>query len=496
MVPDLALMGATATLFYLFALFGGATALFRDSDTGWHIRNGEQILAAGALPGTDPFSFSKPLAAWIPWEWAADVVSGAAHQVAGLRGVAFVSGLAIAATVWLWFRVSRAAGGNFLLTASVAAPMISTMTLHWLARPHVFSWLFLLGAVWFCETMPKRLEWGHYVGVIALSAIWANTHGSFFFGPVFALIYAAGHWLRHAVWAGEETAPVSNYLIAAGLGAAGSLLNPSGWNLHRHIFSYLTDTALLDRIGEFQSFNFHSQGAGQITLAIALCFAGGIAALGVRKPERFLLSMLLGFSALRMARAIPIAAVVLLPLAVGSITRVLSFARGLKSSVRQSLDTALKYGDRLEHIDRNFHGLAWVPVIVLTTFAGIGNPAGFPPDQFPVAASQAVSQLPSEARIFSPDKFGGYLIYRFNGQRKVFFDGRSDFYGAPFLISYSRMVQAKPGWKDDFAGWNFTHALVPADSTLAAALKAEGWVASYSDSTAVLLAKSGVRSSN
>ena len=72
-------------------------------------------------------------------------------------------------------------------------------------------------------------------------------------------------------------------------------------------------------------------------------------------------------------------------------------------------------------------------------------PPDFPPISFPVAA---YPHIPPGARLFAPDKFGGYLIYRSNGALKVFFDGRSDLYGAEFLKHYSRLVQVRPGWRE------------------------------------------------
>ena len=96
-------------------------------------------------------------------------------------------------------------------------------------------------------------------------------------------------------------------------------------------------------------------------------------------------------------------------------------------------------------------------------------PAAFPPDQFPVAA---YSHIPPGARLFAPDKFGGYLIYRSNGSLKVFFDGRSDLYGAEFLKQYSRLVQVRPGWREYWDSFHFTHALLPADAPLLPALRA------------------------
>jgi hypothetical protein len=98
-----------------------------------------------------------------------------------------------------------------------------------------------------------------------------------------------------------------------------------------------------------------------------------------------------------------------------------------------------------------------------------------------------VASLPANSRILAPDTFGGYLIYRFNGERKVFMDGRSDFYGAEFAKRYIRLVEARPGWTNEFNRWNFTHALLPPDYSLLAALEANGWREIYRDRTAVLL---------
>jgi hypothetical protein len=108
-----------------------------------------------------------------------------------------------------------------------------------------------------------------------------------------------------------------------------------------------------------------------------------------------------------------------------------------------------------------------------------------------VGAAGSVASLPADARLFAPDKFGGYLIYRFNGTRKVFFDGRSDFYGADFLKRYSRMVQVRPGWSREFSKWQFTHALLPVDYSLIPALEVQGWTEIYRDGTSVLLASPG-----
>ena len=99
-----------------------------------------------------------------------------------------------------------------------------------------------------------------------------------------------------------------------------------------------------------------------------------------------------------------------------------------------------------------------------------------------------ISEFPLAARILAPDKFGGYLIYRFDGQRKVFFDGRSDFYGVQFMKQYLRLVELRPGWRETMARYRFTHALLPNDYPLVAALATDGWSSIHKDTTATLLA--------
>ena len=111
----------------------------------------------------------------------------------------------------------------------------------------------------------------------------------------------------------------------------------------------------------------------------------------------------------------------------------------------------------------------------------------FSPKQFPVGAAQAISSLPADARILSSDSFGGYLIYRFEGQRKVFFDGRSDFYGADFMKQYLTLITARPGWQEIVRSYGFTHALLSEDSALKTALVQAGWISLYQDNIAVLL---------
>jgi hypothetical protein len=486
-------MIAVATLAHCLFVYRGGTQLFRDSDSGWHIRNGEWILDHKALPRTDPYSFSRAGEPWLAWEWGADVLMGLAHRIDGLRGVTILFALAISMCAWMWCRLNFAAGGDFFLTALLAPPMVTTASLHWLARPHVLSWVFLLGALWYAErTQFRKLD---LLAIAAVTAVWANLHGSFFLAPLIALIYAVSHFVRPLVWPFSLKAERERglwFLYAAMAALGGSLLNPYGWRLHAHVFSYLRTDELTSRIAEFQSFNFHDQQATQVALAMFLAAAGAILALTQKKLAHFLLAAILLWAALRSARVIPLVALLILPLANGAFTEALRGARDLRPRIDRALNAALGYSARLRMIDQRLSGAAFSVLAVLIILISLRAPAmsediGFPARQFPVKAAAALDQLPADARILSPDSYGGYLIYRFNGARKIFFDGRSDFYGAGFMQEYLVLINAKPGWQAIVRRYGFTHALLPDDSTLTAALEQAGWTIRYKDDVATLL---------
>jgi hypothetical protein len=432
----------------------GASGLFRDSDTGWHVLNGERILATATLPRVDTFSYTHNGEPWFAWEWASDVLLGGAHQIAGLPGVAILAGIAIAATAWGVARLALSLGGNPFFTAFAAVILLGTTSIHWLARPHVFSWLFAL-AFLACAEHRKFL---YLLPLVA--CLWANMHGSFLLGP--AILFAYGFF-----------GPSLLSLLA-------TFINPYGWHLHDHVFTYLQNAYLMDHIAEFRSFSFHSAGAWYVEVFLFIAVLGTVALLKQRRFGPAILAFGLLHISLYSARHLPTTAVILLPLCVAALTR--------EARDWPELRSMLDYSDRIRMIDQKIWGV--IPIILFFAVAVVARDrdVNFDSAKFPV---RAANFLP-DGRVFTKDQWGGYLIYRFGGERKVFIDGRSDFYGQTWLETYAQVADVKPGWHNVLDQYEVDVVLIPADHALAAALHlSDHWRRVYTDSVAVVFERVG-----
>jgi hypothetical protein len=113
--------------------------------------------------------------------------------------------------------------------------------------------------------------------------------------------------------------------------------------------------------------------------------------------------------------------------------------------------------------------------------------AHFDDHHFPVQAAELIVQRGIRDPIFSPDTWGGYLIYRLYPQTQVFVDDRHDFYGTEFLKDYLKTIQVAPDWDAMLNKRWVRWVLVPSESSLANMLKVTGqWTVIHEDETSVL----------
>jgi hypothetical protein len=496
-LPSLTEMVFAAVLVWLFLAGAGAVALLGDGDTGWHIRTGENILQHHAFPRQDPFSFSKAGAPWFAWEWLADVLWAAAHHYAGLVGVVLVAGILIAASSALLFRFMIWEGSNILIAVLCMLVASSASTIHWLARPHLFTYfLFTVSIFWLERDRRNPTPW--LFGLAAVSALWTNLHGGFVALTALAGIYLAGN-IAETLWtprAERDWSQAKRYgaLVAAVAGA--TLVNPYGYLLHQHILQYLRTDFILTHVGEFQPPTFRGEGQRHFEI---LLFAGlaMIPALLKRKDvTRVLLLLFWAHAAITSARHVLLYVVVAAPL----VARELSVlweaaARQGNMWVKTLQEVADDYGAG-HYGSRRGLPIGWLApamVVMVTVVLLKGQShermrAEFPKGRFPVAALAKYGPDLAGRKVFTSDQWGDYLIYRYYPQVKVFMDGRSDFYGAQLGEEYLQAMNAHYQWEEIFDRHDFDVALVPVDWPLATTLKTHpAWKLKYDDGSALLL---------
>ncbi len=477
-LPSVGAVVFSVALLHVLFLSEGTRTLFRDSDAGWHIRAGEQILATGSIPRVDSFSWTHAGRPWFAWEWLADVALGGAHATAGAAGVALLAALVIALAAWGSVRLALSLGANLFFTAASTVLVMGATSIHWLARPHIFSWVLALAFVAIAEAerkSPAKVLWLTPV----LACVWANVHGSFPLGVGILALYAAADFFvpRSALRA-------PRFAIAALASLLATFINPFTWHLHSHVFAYLRNTYLMDHISEFRSFNFHAPGSLYVELFLLASVAGMFAMVRQRAYGPALLAAALLHMSLYSARHLPTAAIVLLPLAATALTR--------EAARLPRWRPFLDYSERLAAIDRRVIGAVPVALVLLAALAGVraldrAGHAGFDPVRFPVRAAAYLEQQGLQHRVFAKDQWGGYLIYRFDGRAKVFIDGRSDFYGVDHLERYGQVVEVKPGWDQVLDEEQVRFVLVPPEHVMASALRLTGrWKPAYADSVAVV----------
>src|SRR5260370_4389647 len=144
-----------AVLLWLF-LGGGGKSLLGDGDTGWHIRTGDYILQHHAVPRTDIFTFTRPDAPWFAWEWLSDVLFSQVHQAWGVKGISLLAGVVLCAMATVLFCHMLWSGGNLFLALGAALLANGASSVHFLARPHVFTFLLLAVSLWLLALERRR----------------------------------------------------------------------------------------------------------------------------------------------------------------------------------------------------------------------------------------------------------------------------------------------------------------------------------------------------
>ena len=497
-LPSLADFAFVMPLVWLFARMEGCATLLSDGDTGWHLRTGEWILAHGRVPDRDLFSFTRVGEPWFAWEWLWDVGAACLVRYGGLAALVLANAVLLGTIFALLYRLTRRVSGNAPVAIAVTFLAAAGSSVHWLARPHLVTLLFV---VLFGSLLERGPAWPRVALLAGLTALWTNLHGGFFVGIVLVAGYAAGE--AAAALTASQPAERAAAWRRAGLWLAGvagcaaaTFANPYGWRLHAHIYRYLADPYLFSHNREFVSLNFRHPAAIYFE---AVLLAGAAAAFWSLCRRRFAHALLVAtwaHLALFSARNVPIFLLVAAPvtaLAVREWIERLPYvhaAAWLRDGAARFLRTASEIGE-MDRIWR-VHALSVAAVAAIAAVLYAPAPpelfrARFHPKLFPVDAVAVLEASGAGSRIFTDDQWGDYLIYSLYPKTRVFVDGRTDFYGSAFGERWVGVWGARHDWEANLASFGIDTVLLRPNAPLTGAMKESNrWRVVYDDGTAIV----------
>jgi len=436
-----------------FALAAFAPALLNDSDTLWHIRAGQWMLAHHAVLRADIFSYTMAGRAWHTQEWLAEVIMALAYR-GGWTGIhlLFAACAALTAGTVAWFVRARAAAVPALLTVVLG---LACTTGSLLARPHMLALPLL--ALWTTGLAAAR-EQGRAPRwwLIAIMPLWANLHGSFAFG-----LALAGALAIEAVWHAPAKAEAAlrwgAFILAA---TAAAVLTPFG--VAALLFPLkLSAMQGLAHIGEWQASDLSQPSP----LLIALLVLIGTALMGKLRlvAPRALILLLLVWLALAHSRHQMLLGVCAPILLVPALAKP---AQDEKTSPWLAMLAAL--------------------LIAVCAFGRIMLPVtrGDGP-AMPVTALAHVPRFVRETPVLNDYSFGGFLIW--NGV-KPFIDSRADLYGDLFLRDYAAIMTPDPdALAASLVFYHVRWTIFPSGAPVVKLMDAmPGWHRYYQDKVAVV----------
>lgn len=457
---------AVATLFGARFVVAALYYPRKDADLAWQYWLGERIATLHALPthlGSETFTANG--APWIPQEWLFSLVVYATLQSHWFTALGVVVALAAAATIVLvgWRAQRRGASqlAIFAITLLVGFAMLQSFGV----RAQIFAWP-LLALVLLALDTESIVAYA----AIALTAVWANLHASALLAPVIAALWTLGAACDDRAWSARVRRGAA---VTFGCALA-TCATPLGWQMPRYAVA-LAHSPIRQSISEWQPANLHDLAFTLGVMPLLLLVLAGVA-LRIRPSLRDLLPAgAIIVMALEAVRHLPLAAIVLAPLA----------AQVLSRSLPDRLRIATLLQER-----------GGAVLIALGTAVGSLAVAGrvdriddIVAPSLPQRAVVAAAHLPGTRNLYCED-FAWCSLALGHTNLRTFLDGRCDPFPREVWQAYLAIEQTDRGWRAAFARYAIDTVLAARKRPLARALLGDPhWRVAWSDRRYVLLAR-------
>ena len=449
-------------------LVGGRHGLFNDPGTPWHLRLGRQILASGSLPRNDTLTFTRDGAPWIDQSWGFDVLLAALVDSWGWPAVIALTAIGLAGLYAAMARGLVGDGSSPLVAVVVAVLAAAVGSIHFLIRPHLFTFAFAYLTLRACQQQHQRGGW-RILAVPFYTAILANLHGGFVALPLIVATAAVGHAISGA-WDAPRRRNLLRFTLAFLAAGLAALANPYGSGLYRHVGNLLVSSGVTSLIVEYQPAPFGKPDAE--VLEWVLLALVSLPVVSSRRMDRYQMTHVL----------------VWLHLALTSIRNAPLFALAAAPALAAMLDGLPMSLRRTWKPDQRASIWPAAAAISLLIVVGFGvRLGGFDPKKWPTSALSTLDHQPTAARMFHEQDWGGLIAAECRPLRRSYLDDRFELFGKEAILEYIDALTGGPAWDTLRDRDRIDLVWLRPDRGLAKRLlKEPGWSVLYRDKVSIL----------
>ncbi|MFH1461094.1 MAG: hypothetical protein ABIF84_01600 [Patescibacteria group bacterium] len=417
------------------------------ADLGRHLKNGELILNGqfGILK-TNFYSYTEPDYPMVNHHWGSGVIFYLIWKAFGFTGLSLFHLIVSLIIFYLFFRIAWRES-NFKIAFLAALLLIPLMAARTEIRPEIFSYLFIALFFWILWHWRKgeiKDKWLWLLPILEI--IWVNTHIYFIFGPALIGLFLVDRWISVK----KINRKIGLCLILTGLA---SLISPFGLKGLLYPFNIFRDYGY--RIVENQSVWFLENWGWQhpnltlFELSFAVLAVSFILLLIKNRRNfsfiYFCSALVVSAMAWLAIRNFTLFGFFALPIIAYQLKKALGKRAGFKS-----IEAKMFFG---------FLGLTIFLVCFAVYYSRLPlQKARFGFDLLPGnnLSAQFFRETGLKGPIFNNYDIGGYLIYHFYPQEKVFTDNRPEAYSiGHFQETYIPAQQDNQAWQELDKQYNF-----------------------------------------
>lgn len=458
------------SLAVLLPILAAILAPLSTVDLTYHLRAGAEILATGAIPTVDSWTFTAAGEPWFDQQWGAQLVLHGAERIGGWTGLVILRAVATGIVVSCLLGIARRHGlrtrpATLLVLAAfaVAAPALAL-------RPQ------LLGLACFALVLllvDGRRDHPRAMWLVPLIvAVWANLHGSFFLGP---LVLGLA-WLADVH---DRDPGARRTLLLTVISVAAACLTPAGPLVWLYAVGLSVDPSVTARITEWRPTSLRTPAGIAFFASVAavvvliarrasvvawptLLWLGAFLAIGLY-AER-------GIAWWALAVVGPAAT-----LLAGGPSRAATIDPPAIRRVNAAIVAMLVVvGAVLLPWWRPIDPGTQAPVLLLTEA---------PPGITEVLRETATT----DDRILNHQAWGSWLVFAIP-QAPIAIDSRIELYPPDVWQRYEQVMAGVDGWQAQVAAWGVTLVVLEADATgTRDRFVADGWTVIHEDADGTVL---------